>query len=173
MGESIEDKAVVSRLADLFLDEQGRERLIIRSREYFGGKLKDAVNESLSSLVGQELQLQLDEDYTYIGFDEIYMRGPLVTRGLIGSGIVAAIVKSSGGVALLSVGGVAAPILVGGAIALLGFLNYREAFPNEGSFDSVNRLIPRNYGDEMSVDLHYRSESQSESSGKGPKAPLS
>ena len=163
LGESIEDKAMVSRLADMFLDERGRERIRVLSEEYFGGKLKDAVNESLSSLVGQELQQGLDEDYTYIGLDEVHMRDFVVKGGLIGAGIGVVLVKVSG-MALLSVGGVAIPVLAGGYLTLQSFRAYREEYPNKASFDRVDELSPRNHEDEKSVDLHYRSWTQSESS---------
>ena len=162
LGEFVENETAASRLADLFLDERGRERIRALSEEYFGEKLKDAVNDSLSSLVAQELQLGLDEDYTYIGFDELYMRGPMVSGGLIGAGLGAVIAKVAGGMALLSVGGVAIPILVGGVMIFENFRVHRALFPNETSFDSINKLIPRSRRDEKSVDLHYRSWAQSE-----------
>ena len=149
-------------------DNQGRKRIIALSNDYFGEKLKGAVSKPLSLLMEQELQLELDEDYTYMSFDERYFfKWPAIGGG-IGAVGGAVIGKFGAGFALFSSPGIVPSVLILGAGGvILGLMTVAEEFnkPAGGrlEFNNINRPFRRSHEGEKSVDLHYASHLDSRS----------
>ena len=161
LGESVDNEVVASFLTKLFLEEEGGETVRALSEEYFGDKLRTAVNESLSSLIDHpDETVELDEDYTYINFDEAYTNRPTVIGGLIGVGLTTGLLKI-GGFAVFSPFGAGAIVVAGILFAAGGFgmsaQGANSDFTDKASFDDINELIPLHDRGEKSVEVHYRS----------------
>ena len=133
LEESIEDEDVASLWANHLLDEEGMEKMIAWSEEHFGERFKSLVNESLKSLVKEELQTELDEDYTYINFDETYTNRPVLIAGASGAVVgVGAVVAKAGGAALLSLTGVGLPLAMGLLAGIVAFGTNSAGAKNTG-----------------------------------------
>ena len=161
LEEFVEDEARVSHFVELFLNGPGRRSMILLSREYFGERLKDSVNESLSLLMARELELELDEDYTRIVFDDVYVKGPIVLGGLMGAAGGAVITKLVG-VTLLSISGAVIPMIGALAVGAIGRMAFFEGVNLDASFNNINEMVPNFYrtDEEYRVMIDYRSNSR-------------